>query len=147
MTFSFITIENLSNLIEQCTNDLRNNQSGRLFNLANVLSSIADCNDKAYLFVLPQCIGSFAIELKTSNSLITIPVLPENIRTTHSKTVQVATEQAIKSLDTIKIQLCVEDNPNFDMLINAVGVLLQQANILQNEKIQFSPQQIDNDVN
>lgn len=105
MTRSLISSDNLGNLIDRCTNDLRNGLGTRLFDLASMMQSIAEANDDSVLFVLPQAIGGFANELLKSRSLITIPVLPEEIRKAQTSVVNIAVEQATKSLVVIKGQL------------------------------------------
>ena len=133
-----ISSESLSNLIDQCVSELHNGQGNKLFELAGVLNSIAECNVAPYLFIFPQGVGAFSTELIRSNSLITIPVLPEKVRESHGKLVSVATEQAIKALEIIKNQLCKDDAIDYEKLMGSVGIFFQQASVLSNERRQFS---------
>ncbi|MEM4391663.1 MAG: hypothetical protein QXG67_02625 [Candidatus Nitrosotenuis sp.] len=76
-----------------------------------------------------------------SNSILSVHVLPEKVRDSHSKLVSVATEQAIKALEEIKKQLCNDGNPDFEKLMESVGIFFQQAIALCGERRQFTRSQ------
>ena len=137
MTPPTVSLENLSNLIDQCVAGLRNGDGNKLFDLAGVFNSIAECNSEAYLSIIPQGIGSFYSELMAGKSLTIVPVLPEEIRTAHKKVVDVATEQAIKALGEIKTQFC-SDNTDYEKLMKSIGIFFQQASTLNSQRRQFT---------
>ena len=132
-----ISSKDLGNIFEQCTNDLRNGNGGKLLDLAGVMNAIADCNNFPYLHIFPQGIGALSTEFLHSHSVTTIPVLPEQMRESHVKLLNVATEQAIKALDVMKEQLCDNDTIDYAKLMDAVGIFFQQAGILSRDRRQF----------
>jgi hypothetical protein len=139
--FPLISSNDLANLIAQCSNDLRNGQGNKLLDLAGVMNAIADCNNKPYLSIFPQGIGGFATELMRSNSILSIPVLPEDVRATHSKIVKSATEQAITALEEMKQQLCNGEVTDYQKLMESLGIFFQQASAMSGQRRQFSQMQ------
>ena len=136
-----ISSKDLSNIIDQCTNDLRNGKGSKLFDLAGVMNAIADCNPSPYLRIFPQGIGHFSTELLRSHSLTTIPVLPEQVRESHVKLANIASEQGIKALESMKKQLCNDDVTDYQELMESVGIFFQQASILNSERRKFTQTQ------
>lgn len=137
MTTPIISSENLTNLIDQCVADLRSGDGSKLYDLAGVFNSIAECNSEAYLSIIPQGIGSFYSELMAGKSLTIVPVLPEEMRNSHKKVVDVAVEQAIKALEEIKIQFC-NSSTDYEKLMKSIGIFFQQAGTLSSKRRQFS---------
>jgi len=136
---SLIDTTNLADLINECTADLRNGTGTRLYDLAQTIDAIAESNSQDYLHVLPQCIGALSQELLASKSMTMIPMLPEKIREKHVKTLNVAVEQAIKSLEEIKHQLCDNDNVDFQKLMECAGALHRHAGNLHSERRFLAP--------
>jgi len=134
-----INSDNLANIIDQCISELSNGQSNRLYDLAGVLNSLAECNSAPHLYIFPQGVGAFSTELMRSNSLITIPVLPDKVRQSHGKLVTVAIAQSKKALEIIKSQFCDDKANDYEKLMEAVGVLFQQASILSGARRQIAP--------
>ena len=108
MTSPTITLENLSNIIDQCISDLRKGDGNKLYDLAGVFNSIAECNSESYLFVFPQGVGAFTNELLGAKSLTLIPVLSEETRTAHQTVIDSAIEKTTTALEEIKTQFCSE---------------------------------------
>lgn len=128
-----ISSKHVANLIDNVIEDAKNGVGFRFYDLAGVLDAIAEAQDEPTLHVLPQAVGGFGNVLIISRSLIALPVLPNPMRTRLTTLINTAVDEAISSLHTIKEQLCMKENPDHKTLMNAIGVLFKQGNILAKE--------------
>jgi hypothetical protein len=126
-------------LINECTSDLRNGLGRRLYDLASMIDSVAECQSDSYLHILPSSIGYFAQQILASRSMIMIPVLPDEIRAKHTSLVNVAAEQGIKSLEEIKRQLCDNENIDYKKLMESAGALTRHGSKLNSERRSLTP--------
>jgi hypothetical protein len=76
-----------------------------------------------------------------SNSILSVPVLPEEVRNVHTNIVKVATKQAIKALEEIKQQLCNDGVTDYQKLMESLGIFFQQGSTLNGERRQFTNMQ------
>jgi hypothetical protein len=130
----------LAAIIDKCRSDLKNGAgSSSLYDLASMIQAIAESCNELVLFTIPQGVGGFANELRDSRAMITIPVLPDDIRQSQAALVKKAVDEAIKSLDTLKQQLCINDNIDYKELMTAAGTLFKWASDLRSERREVTP--------
>lgn len=131
-----INSEHLSQLITKATEDMKNGGGMTLLDLAGVMQSVAEAQDQPILHVLPHAIGGFASELLSTRSVISLPVLPEPIRTRMNATIMKSVEEATASLNVVKEQLCdkKDGDVEYGKLMVAVGGLFKQATLLAKQE-------------
>ena len=134
-----ISSEHVETLIDAAMEDVKNGMGIRLFDLAGVFNSIAEAQDEPFLHVIPQAVGGFGSALMTSRTMVALPMLPEPMRQRLSSVVKTAVETAMKSLKTIKTELCSKKEVDHKELMYAIGELFRQAGILMKESQAISP--------
>jgi hypothetical protein len=134
-----ISSKHVESLIDTVIEDTKKGMGFRLYDLAGLLESIAEAQDDPILHVLPQAIGGFGNILVTSRSLIALPMLPDPLRTHLTAMINASVKEAVSSLDTIRKELCVKDEPDHKMLMSALGGLFKQSTILAKECRSVSP--------
>lgn len=136
-----ISSQHMETLIDKVIEDAQNGMGSKLYDLASVLECIAEAQNDPVLHVLPQAIGGFGGLLVTSRQLIAIPVLPESMRTHLTSTINTAVSETTKALTAIKEELCLKDNPDHKILMNAIGEIYKHATILAKETRAMSRRQ------
>jgi hypothetical protein len=119
---------------------MKNGFGSKIFELAGVLQAIAEASDDPVYYVLPHPVGGFGQTLTATRALTNIPILPENVRKKLTSTVNEATQEGSKALDTIATELCKESGKiNHQNLMIAVGSLYKYAMLLSEEQRALSP--------
>jgi hypothetical protein len=139
-----ISSDQVGNLIDVVLEDVANGMGIRLYDLAGVLDSIAEAQEDPVLHVFPQAVGGFASALLNSRKLVALPMLPDPMRQRLNSIIKTAVQQSVKSLKTIKDELCSKDDPNHKELMHAIGVLFRQTGILIKESRAISSRRQSN---
>lgn len=139
MTRPLITTDHLCKLFDECIDDLKNGMGTRLIHLASVIQSIAETSDESFYFSLPQAIGGLGNAIVTSRSMIMLPVLPEPLRQRVSTLITNSVNEVSKSLEEIKCELCIKENPDYAILIRAMGTIHKSGYRLLEQRHQLIP--------
>ncbi|RNJ74714.1 MAG: hypothetical protein EB828_06555 [Nitrosopumilus sp. D6] len=118
---TIISSKDLANLIDQCKSDIRNGGRARLC-VVSVMDAMAECRGSPYIHVFPLAILSFSTELVKARELTDIS-MPDRIRKSHTKLLESASEQGIKSLTILKKQPCENPKIDYEELINCRAIL------------------------
>jgi hypothetical protein len=134
-----ITTDDLCKLFDECIDDLKNGMGTRLTHLASVIQSVAESTSEPFYFSLPQAIGGFGNAIVASRSMIMLPVLPEPIRQRISTLIANSVNEVSTSLEEIKCELCVKENPDYAILMRAMGTIHKNGYKLIEQKTELIP--------
>lgn len=137
MADSLLTKAHLSDLLDECAEELNSGVGSKLNDLAQVFHSLAQARDDSISWALPQSIGTFAGEVTQFQSLVALPILIEPIRSKCKAVLDNAVKDGTEALKIIRKQLCEENNPDCEAIIKAMALFNKNSYKLYSLRSQF----------
>lgn len=121
----------MSNLIDECVLDLKNGVGSRLADLSLLTHTLAQATERPEYYVMPQILGRFGNEVGLFHSLVDTPMLEQKSRETFRKILDTSVDEVVKSLKTIKQEIC-QKKTNIDCrsIIEALATVEKNAYLL-----------------
>lgn len=135
----FIDSNNLGKKFAEAGDDLKNGTGSKLYELAGILDSIARVTGDPIFFTLPQALGGFSNVVMQSRKMVTIPMLPKELRDRLSTTIGIFIVDAMTQIDRIGMELAKNPNGNPEIIIDAIGRLHMQTSKLHQERGAIMP--------
>ena len=115
----------LGRVIDACVDDLQNG-GAKLYDLAYLLQAVGNATENETYQAVFSSIGSYGHEIMMFRPLVSLPVLPDDMRKTYKDSFTKAIQDGLKALKMMRKELCGNSQPDPTNLIKAMALLNKQ---------------------
>lgn len=122
MEKTLLTSDDLAKFIDKCAEILeKEKDTSLMYDLSSLFGIIGETKNDNLFFTIQPFVGMLGAEITSFHRLISVPILPEDLRTSYEDLFRKSVDIVIKSLKELKEEICLKQEPSYEKIVQILG--------------------------